>query len=54
MLFWLSALSYHVFGVSNWSYKLPSVLAASWGLYALYRFVRLHRDEARPLGLSSD
>lgn len=47
LLFWLSALSYQMFGVSNWSYKLPSVLAAAWGLYALYRFVRLHRGEER-------
>ncbi|MBK6543204.1 MAG: glycosyltransferase family 39 protein [Flavobacteriales bacterium] len=47
LLFWLSALSYQVFGVSNWSYKLPSVLAAAWGLYALYRFVLLHYDAMR-------
>ena len=28
LLFWTSALSFSVFGVHNWSYKLPSILAA--------------------------
>lgn len=40
LLFWLSALSFKVFGVHNWSYKLPSILFAFAGVLALFRFVR--------------
>lgn len=42
LLFWLSALSFHLFGVHNWSYKLPSILAAAMGAYATFRYARLH------------
>lgn len=42
MLFWLSALSFKVFGVHNWSYKLPSILFAFLGVFATYRFAALH------------
>jgi hypothetical protein len=41
LLFWLSALSFKVFGVHNWSYKLPSILFAFLGLFSTYRFTRL-------------
>ncbi|MBP6573363.1 MAG: glycosyltransferase family 39 protein [Flavobacteriales bacterium] len=49
LLFWLSALSFKVFGIHNWSYKLPSILFAFLGLYSTYRFTLLHygRDVAR-------
>jgi 4-amino-4-deoxy-L-arabinose transferase-like glycosyltransferase len=46
LLFLLSALSFKVFGVSNWSYKLPSILYAFLGLYATYRFSKLYHSEA--------
>lgn len=39
--FWLSAFSFKIFGVSNWSYKLPSLLAAFAGIWAVFRFTRL-------------
>lgn len=42
LLFWLSALSFKLFGVHNWSYKLPSILAGLLALYATYRLARLH------------
>ncbi len=42
LLFWLSALSFKIFGVHNWSYKLPSILFAFLGLYGTYRFAALH------------
>lgn len=45
LLFWLSAISFKLFGVSNWAYKLPSLLAALWGAYATYRFARLYYAE---------
>ncbi len=41
LLFWLSALSFKVFGVHNWSYKLPSILFAFLGLFSTYRFTRM-------------
>lgn len=42
LLFWLSALSFKLFGVHNWSYKLPSILFAFLGLFATCRFAALH------------
>lgn len=46
LLFWLSALSFKLFGVHNWSYRLPSILFAAMGLYSTYRFtLRYHGSE---------
>lgn len=42
LLFWLSATSYELFGIHNWSYKLPSILFAALGLFATYRLALLH------------
>lgn len=41
LLFWSSACSFGLFGLSNWAYKLPSLLGATAGVYAVYRFARL-------------
>ena len=41
LLFWLSASSFGIFGLSNWAYKLPSLLAACAGVWATYRFALL-------------
>jgi len=38
LLFWLSTASFWLFGLSNWAYKLPSLLAALAGVWATYRF----------------
>jgi len=38
LLFWLSSLSFMMIGISNFAYKLPSVLIALLGIYSLYRF----------------
>ena len=35
--FWLSALSYHVFGVTGFAYKFPSLLFSIIGIGAVYR-----------------
>ncbi|HQV51007.1 MAG: glycosyltransferase family 39 protein [Flavobacteriales bacterium] len=53
LLFWLSALSFKLFGISNWSYKLPSILFAFLGLVATYRFTLLYssREVARSASL---
>ncbi len=48
-LFWTSALSYLVFGISNFSYKLPSVLFAILGLYSTYRFSKLYYNKQTAL-----
>lgn len=37
LLFWLSALSFKIFGVHNWSYKLPSYLFSLLAVLATYR-----------------
>jgi 4-amino-4-deoxy-L-arabinose transferase-like glycosyltransferase len=42
LLFWLSTASFALFGVSNWAYKLPSLLAALAGVWGLYRFTLLY------------
>lgn len=36
-LFWLSVISFHIFGIHTWSYKLPSVLFTLIGIYATYK-----------------
>jgi len=40
-LYWLIAISYKVFGISEWSARLPSALAALGCLFVLYRFARI-------------
>ncbi len=40
LLFWLSAFSMKVFGVSNWAYKLPALLVLLLGVFSLYKLAR--------------
>ncbi|NEP19170.1 MAG: glycosyltransferase, partial [Leptolyngbya sp. SIO4C1] len=44
LVYWLMALGFHLFGVSEWTVRLPSVLAATGltglGFYTLRRFGR--------------
>jgi len=40
MLFWLSAFSMKIFGVSSWAYKLPSLLILILGIYSLYKLAK--------------
>ncbi|TNF25708.1 MAG: hypothetical protein EP314_06450 [Bacteroidetes bacterium] len=37
LLFWLSAISFWVFGVGNWQYKLPSILFSLLGIFSTYK-----------------
>ena len=37
MLFWMSALSYKIFGISDWAYRIPSMLFTLLGAYSTYR-----------------
>ncbi len=48
-LFWISALSMKIFGVSNFAYKLPSTLFAIGSIYCLYRFSKLWYNEKTSL-----
>ncbi len=38
LVFWLSSISYSLFGVNTFAFKLPSVLIGLSGIYALYLF----------------
>jgi 4-amino-4-deoxy-L-arabinose transferase-like glycosyltransferase len=40
--YWFIAISYKLFGISEWSARLPSALAAIGCLFILFRFVRAH------------
>ncbi|HEX5025051.1 MAG TPA: glycosyltransferase family 39 protein [Agriterribacter sp.] len=40
LLFWLSAASYHIFGVNAFAYKLPSLLFSIAGIWATYKVGR--------------
>lgn len=42
LLFWLSASSMSLFGISNIAYKLPSVLLAVLGIYSTFKFAQLY------------
>lgn len=46
LVFWFSASSFALFGISNWAYKLPSLLAAAAGVWAVYRFCLLFYDKS--------
>src|SRR5687768_676742 len=44
--FWLSAASYHIFGVTSFAYKFPSFLFTIMGTYATFRLgSRLYNSE---------
>lgn len=46
LLFWLSALSFKMFGVHDWSYRLPSVLFAGLGVFSTFRFAALYHERS--------
>jgi 4-amino-4-deoxy-L-arabinose transferase-like glycosyltransferase len=39
-LFWVSALSYHIFGVTSFAFKFPSFLFTIGGIYSVYRLAK--------------
>ena len=49
MLFWLAALSFRVFGISNFAFKLPAILSLVLGIYSTYKFTTLWYDHKRGL-----
>jgi 4-amino-4-deoxy-L-arabinose transferase-like glycosyltransferase len=42
LFYWLIAVAYKAFGISEWSARLPSALAALGCLFLVYRFARAH------------
>lgn len=42
LLFWSAALSFAMFGLHAWAYKLPSLIGAAAGAFAVYRFCLLY------------
>jgi len=40
MHFWLSALSYKIFGISEWAYRLPSLLFTVLGAFSVYKLAK--------------
>jgi 4-amino-4-deoxy-L-arabinose transferase-like glycosyltransferase len=44
LLFWISALSIKILGVSSLAYKLPSFLLALFGVFSLYKLAELLYD----------
>jgi len=50
LLFWLSAMSYKIFGVTSFAYKFPSLLFTIGGVYSVYRLgKKLYGEESGKL-----
>ena len=47
LLFWLASLSFKLFGVNNFTYKLPAILFLVLGIYSTYRFALEWYDKQR-------
>ncbi|MEX1189940.1 MAG: glycosyltransferase family 39 protein [Bacteroidia bacterium] len=43
-IFWITAISYSIFGVSNFAFKLPAILFAILGIFSVFRFTKLWYD----------
>lgn len=46
LLFWLNSICFSLFGIGNFTYRLPSLLFALLAIYSTYRFARLYYEEA--------
>ncbi|MHB1920897.1 MAG: ArnT family glycosyltransferase [Chitinophagaceae bacterium] len=45
-IFWICSFSMRLFGISNFAYKLPSILFALLAIFSTYRFARLFYEES--------
>lgn len=45
LLFWVSALVFKVFGVTNFAYRFFPIFSSLLGIYAIYRFSKLYYSE---------
>ena len=41
MHYWLAALSFKLFGISDWAYRIPAILATLLGAYSCYGLGKL-------------
>ncbi|MCF8277838.1 MAG: glycosyltransferase family 39 protein [Flavobacteriales bacterium] len=46
LLFWLSAVSFKIFGIGSWQYKLPSILFSLLGIFSTYKLGKRLYSEA--------
>ena len=42
LIFWMNALGYKIFGVSNWSYRIPSIFFSIIAIYSTFQFSVSH------------
>lgn len=40
LVYWFQAVGYHVFGLSEWAFRLPSAISAALWCYAVWHFAR--------------
>jgi 4-amino-4-deoxy-L-arabinose transferase-like glycosyltransferase len=45
LLFWLACISFKIFGVHDWAFRLPSALCLAFGIYSLYRYTKMFYSE---------
>jgi len=49
LIYWLMGIAYHLFGISEWSARLPSAISATalmcFGFYILYRYGYYHLND---------
>ncbi|SFV58399.1 4-amino-4-deoxy-L-arabinose transferase and related glycosyltransferases of PMT family [hydrothermal vent metagenome] len=45
LIYWLQALSLHIFGLGEFALRLPSALSATLWVVALYKFTKIHYDK---------
>lgn len=45
LIFWTACLSFKLFGIHDWAFRLPSVLILALGIYSTYRFSKLYYNE---------
>jgi 4-amino-4-deoxy-L-arabinose transferase-like glycosyltransferase len=43
--FWVTAVSFKIFGIHDWSYKLPGILFVMLGAFYTYRFAKKYYDK---------
>lgn len=44
-IFWITALSYSIFGIGEFAFKFPAILFALLGIFSIYRFTRIWYTE---------
>ena len=42
LIFWMNILGYKIFGVSEWSYRIPSILFSIIAIFSTFQFSRLY------------